>query len=254
MLLICLCLSWLVCACCRMCNFHSAHGYPCAYISARHVSMLRYLSSTVSALVPAICARQHMPSLICTCLRPFTLLFTCVHNCPHMFVLVRVGRHFFLAILVLFVVGACIYITYRYFYVFFDVNVHTFSHMLTPIRIYIAICGTRQKNCTRQDGYGFMLGTEPSLVVEPGSNANRTSRTHSVTFGPEFDQTAEPEPVVRFGVRKNWQRTSVNYNVLYRTVQSCTVPQCHSLVPTGQLCTEPPSATVPTASVTNKTK
>ncbi|KAG1743060.1 hypothetical protein EDB19DRAFT_583150 [Suillus lakei] len=78
-----------------------AHGYPCAYISARHVSMLRYLSSTVSALVPAICARQHMPSLICTCLRPFTLLFTCVHNCPHMFVLVRVGRHFFLAILVL---------------------------------------------------------------------------------------------------------------------------------------------------------
>jgi len=254
MLLICLCLSWLVCACCRMCNFHSAHGYPCAYISARHVSMLRYLSSTVSALVPAICARQHMPSLICTCLRPFTLLFTCVHNCPHMFVLVRVGRHFFLAILVLFVVGACIYITYRYFYVFFDVNVHTFSHMLTPIHIYIAICGTRQKNCTRQDGYGFMLGTEPSLVVEPGSNANRTSRTCSVTFGPEFDQTAEPEPVVRFGVRKNWQRTSVNYNVLYRTVQSCTVPQCHSLVPTGQLCTEPPSATVPTASVTNKTK
>ena len=211
MLLICLCLSWLVCACCRMCNFHSAHGYPCTYISARHVSMLRYLSSTVSALVPAICARQHMPSLICTCLRPFTLLFTCVHNCPHMFVLVRVGRHFFLAILVLFVVGTCIYITYRYFYVFFDVNVHTFSHMLTPIRIYIAICGTRQKkNCTRQDGYGFMLGTEPSLVVEPGSNANRTSRTRSVTFGPEFGQTAEPEPVVRFGVRKNWQRTGLN--------------------------------------------
>ncbi|KAG2340056.1 hypothetical protein BDR05DRAFT_1035972 [Suillus weaverae] len=47
-----------------------------------------------------------------------------------------------------------------------------------------------------------------SHVVEPGSNTNRTSRTCLVMFGPGFGQMAEPEPVVRFGVRKicpkNW--------------------------------------------------
>jgi hypothetical protein len=37
-------------------------------------------------------------------------------------------------------------------------------------------------------------------------------------------------------------RASVNYNVLYRAVQNCTVSQCHSLVPSVQSCTEPPRA------------
>jgi transposase len=50
----------------------------------------------------------------------------------------------------------------------------------------------------------------------------------------------------RRGVRVS---ASVNYFVLYRAVQRWTVPQCHSLVPTGQTnhfsvphCTEPPRA------------
>ncbi|KAG1775001.1 hypothetical protein EV702DRAFT_1199850 [Suillus placidus] len=65
-----------------------------------------------------------------------------------------------------------------------------------------------------------------SVVVEPGSNANRTSRTRSVTFGPGFGQMAEPEPVVRFGVRKirlkHWTEPDFGSTTRHRLSPSST--------------------------------
>src|SRR6267154_5256075 len=92
-------------------------------------------------------------------------------------------------------------------------------------------CDSRQRRISRisitqrlmvpRDLYDKTGGLSSASLVEPGSNANRTSRTRSVTFGPGFDQMAELNLWFGLAFGKFAPRTRPN-----RT--SAALHHCHS--------------------------
>ncbi|KAG1866979.1 hypothetical protein C8R48DRAFT_794523 [Suillus tomentosus] len=73
---------------------------------------------------------------------------------------------------------------------------------------------SRTRSVTFGPGFNVMMWWSSSplsaSLVEPGSNANRTSRTRSVTFGPGFNQTAKPNLWFGLAFGKFGPRTGLN--------------------------------------------
>ncbi|KAG1884317.1 hypothetical protein F4604DRAFT_1676967 [Suillus subluteus] len=61
-----------------------------------------------------------------------------------------------------------------------------------------------------RDLYDKTGSPSSASLVEPGSNANWTSRTRSVTFGPGFDQMVEPNLWFGLAFGKFAPRTGLN--------------------------------------------